>query len=75
MYRMELWKSCNYRSLSLQSLDSEEEEEEEDEESVCSTDSDSTAIHYILGDVTHPHTAREDAIIIHCVGTHFYLLL
>lgn len=41
---------------------------EEDDSSVCSTDSDSTAIHYVLGDVTHPHTAQGDAIIVHCVG-------
>lgn len=46
----------------------EEEEEEEDDSSVCSIDSDSTAIHYVLGDVTHPHTAQGDAIIVHCVG-------
>uniref|UniRef100_A0A671WAU6 Chromodomain-helicase-DNA-binding protein 1-like n=1 Tax=Sparus aurata TaxID=8175 RepID=A0A671WAU6_SPAAU len=61
-------KSCGYRSRCLPSLDSEEEEEEEeDDSSVCSIDSDSTAIHYVLGDVTHPHTAQGDAIIVHCV--------
>lgn len=49
-------------------MDSDEEEEEDDGSSVCSTDSDSTAIHYVLGDVTHPHTAQGDAIIVHCVG-------
>lgn len=50
-------------------MDSEdEEEEEEDDGSVCSTDSDSMAICYVLGDVTHPHAAQEDAIIVHCVG-------
>ena len=68
---MAWWESCGYRSRSLPSLDSEEEEEEEEEEddsSVCSTDSDSMAIHYVLGDVTHPHTAQGDAIIVHCVG-------
>uniref|UniRef100_A0A667YDN3 Chromodomain helicase DNA binding protein 1-like n=1 Tax=Myripristis murdjan TaxID=586833 RepID=A0A667YDN3_9TELE len=70
--KMAWWESCGYRSLCLQSVDSEEEEEEEEEEagedsSICSTDSDHTAIHYVLGDVTHPHAAQEDAIIVHCV--------
>uniref|UniRef100_M4ANA1 Chromodomain helicase DNA binding protein 1-like n=1 Tax=Xiphophorus maculatus TaxID=8083 RepID=M4ANA1_XIPMA len=48
-------------------LEEEDEEEEEDDISVCSTDSTSTDIRYVLGDVTHPHTARGDAIIVHCV--------
>ncbi|XP_008405813.1 chromodomain-helicase-DNA-binding protein 1-like [Poecilia reticulata] len=66
------WESCGYQSLCLQLVDSEEEEEDEEEEeednsSVCSTDSTSTDIRYVLGDVTHPHTARGDAIIVHCV--------
>uniref|UniRef100_A0A3Q1IMF8 Chromodomain-helicase-DNA-binding protein 1-like n=1 Tax=Anabas testudineus TaxID=64144 RepID=A0A3Q1IMF8_ANATE len=62
------WESCSYRSKCLPSVDSEdEEEEEEDDGSVCSTDSDSMAICYVLGDVTHPHAAQEDAIIVHCV--------
>nr|XP_046246610.1 chromodomain-helicase-DNA-binding protein 1-like isoform X2 [Scatophagus argus] len=66
--KMAWWESCGYRSRSLPCVDSEEEEEEEeDDSSVCSTDSDSTAIHYVLGDVTHPHTAQGDAIIVHCV--------
>ncbi|XP_030288036.1 chromodomain-helicase-DNA-binding protein 1-like [Sparus aurata] len=66
--KMAWWESCGYRSRCLPSLDSEEEEEEEeDDSSVCSIDSDSTAIHYVLGDVTHPHTAQGDAIIVHCV--------
>ncbi|XP_022614806.1 chromodomain-helicase-DNA-binding protein 1-like isoform X2 [Seriola dumerili] len=66
--KMAWWESCSYRSLCLQSVDSEEEEEEdEDEGSVCSTDSDSTAIHYVLGDVTHPHAAQGDTVIVHCV--------
>ncbi|XP_038572528.1 chromodomain-helicase-DNA-binding protein 1-like [Micropterus salmoides] len=64
--KMAWWESCGYRSLCLPSVDSEEEEEEDDS-SVCSTDSDSTAIHYVLGDVTHPHAAQKDAIIVHCV--------
>lgn len=67
---MAWWESCGYRSRCLPSVDSEEEEEEEEDgSSMCSTDSDSTDIHYVLGDVTHPHTARGDAIIVHCVGT------
>lgn len=68
--RMAWWESCGYRSRCLPSVDSEEEaeEEEEDDGSVSSTDSDCTAIHYVLGDVTHPHTAQGDAIIVHCVG-------
>nr|XP_020459223.1 chromodomain-helicase-DNA-binding protein 1-like [Monopterus albus] len=67
--KMVWWESCGYRSPCLQSVDSEEEEEEEEEDdsSVCSTDSDSTAIHYVLGDVTHPHAAQGDAVIVHCV--------
>uniref|UniRef100_A0A3P9D0P8 Chromodomain-helicase-DNA-binding protein 1-like n=1 Tax=Maylandia zebra TaxID=106582 RepID=A0A3P9D0P8_9CICH len=66
--KMAWWESCGYRSRCLPSVDSEEEEEEEEDgSSMCSTDSDSTDIHYVLGDVTHPHTARGDAIIVHCV--------
>ncbi|KAF7652709.1 hypothetical protein LDENG_00093500 [Lucifuga dentata] len=65
--KLALWESCGYRSPCLQSEDSEEEEEEEDDSSICSTDSDHTAIHYVLGDVTHPHAAQEEAIIVHCV--------
>ncbi|XP_068175197.1 chromodomain-helicase-DNA-binding protein 1-like isoform X2 [Antennarius striatus] len=68
--KMAWWESCGYRSRCLPSLDSEEEEEEEEDEddnSVCSADADSTAIHYVLGDVTHPHTAQGNAIIVHCV--------
>ncbi|XP_037626982.1 chromodomain-helicase-DNA-binding protein 1-like isoform X2 [Sebastes umbrosus] len=68
--KMAWWESSGYRSRCLPSADSEEEEEEEEEEddgSLCSTDSDSTAINYVLGDVTHPHAARGDAIIVHCV--------
>lgn len=69
---MAWWESCGYRTRSLPSTDSEEEEEdeegEEDESSVCATDPDTTDIHYVLGDVTHPHSAEGDAIIIHCVG-------
>ncbi|XP_068615739.1 chromodomain-helicase-DNA-binding protein 1-like [Brachionichthys hirsutus] len=64
------WESCGYRSRCLPPVDSEEEEDEEEEEdvnSVCSTDADSTAIHYVLGDVTHPHTAQGNAVIVHCV--------
>ncbi|KAF3834630.1 hypothetical protein F7725_027188 [Dissostichus mawsoni] len=64
-------KSSSYRSRCLPSVDSEEEDEEEEEEeeddgSVSSTDSDSSAIRYVLGDVTHPQAAQGDAIIVHC---------
>ncbi|XP_042339987.1 chromodomain-helicase-DNA-binding protein 1-like isoform X2 [Plectropomus leopardus] len=65
--KMAWWESCGYRSRCLPSVDSEEDDEEEDDSSVCSTDSDSMAINYVLGDVTHPHTAQGDAIIVHCV--------
>ncbi|XP_054904476.1 chromodomain-helicase-DNA-binding protein 1-like isoform X1 [Poeciliopsis prolifica] len=66
--KMAWWESCGYKSLCLQLVDSEEEEEDdEDDSSACSTDSTSTDIRYVLGDVTHPHTARGDAIIVHCV--------
>ncbi|XP_036396796.1 chromodomain-helicase-DNA-binding protein 1-like [Megalops cyprinoides] len=63
------WESSGYHSLCLPSEDSEEEEEEEegDDISVSSTDSEHTAIHYVLGDVTYPQAAQEDAIIVHCV--------
>lgn len=44
-----------------------DDEEENDNSSVTSTDSEHTAIHYVLGDVTHPQAEREDAIIVHCV--------
>ncbi|XP_031697567.1 chromodomain-helicase-DNA-binding protein 1-like, partial [Anarrhichthys ocellatus] len=64
--KMAWWESCGYRSQCLPPVNSEEEEEEDDS-SVCSTDSDSTAISYVLGDVTHPHAAQGDAIIVHCV--------
>ncbi|XP_070816847.1 chromodomain-helicase-DNA-binding protein 1-like [Chaetodon trifascialis] len=64
--KMAWWESSGYRSRCLPSVDSEEEEEE-DASSVCSTDSDSTDIHYVLGDVTHPHAAQGNAIIVHCV--------
>ncbi|XP_074525310.1 chromodomain-helicase-DNA-binding protein 1-like [Halichoeres trimaculatus] len=63
--KMAWWESCGYRSRCLPSVDSEEEEEEEDS-SDYSTD-DVNAIQYVLGDVTHPHTAEGNAIIVHCV--------
>lgn len=62
------WESCGYRSPCLPPVDSEEDEEEEDKSSVCSTDSDTRDIRYVLGDVTHPQSAEGDAIVIHCVG-------
>lgn len=72
--RMAWWESRGYKSLCLPSVDSEGEdadevEEEEDLNSVNSSDSDDTAIHYILGDVTHPQAGSENVIIVHCVGT------
>lgn len=69
--RMEWWQASGYRSRCLPPIHSEgedEEEEEEDDDSVSSTDSASTDINYVLGDVTHPHMATSDAIIVHCVG-------
>ncbi|XP_026854693.2 chromodomain-helicase-DNA-binding protein 1-like isoform X2 [Electrophorus electricus] len=45
----------------------EDVDDEEDDASVTSTDSEHTAICYVLGDVTHPQADQEDAIIIHCV--------
>lgn len=67
--KMAWWESCGYRSRCLASVDSDEEEveEEDDRDSISSTDPEPNAIHYVLGDVTHPHAAREDAIIVHCV--------
>lgn len=65
--RMAWWESSGYRSLCLPSVESEEEEEADDL-SVTSTDSEHSAISYVLGDVTHPYANQEDAIIVHCVG-------
>ncbi|CAL8255432.1 unnamed protein product [Merluccius merluccius] len=68
--KMAWWQSSGYRSLCLHSEDSEEDEEERDDVSLASEgslESDPTAIHYVLGDVTHPQAGREDAIIVHCV--------
>ncbi|XP_072246146.1 chromodomain-helicase-DNA-binding protein 1-like isoform X2 [Leuresthes tenuis] len=65
--KMAWWESCGYRSRCLHPADSEEEEEDEDDSSTCSTDSNTMDICYVLGDVTHPHTAQGDAIIVHCV--------
>uniref|UniRef100_A0AAZ3SG76 Chromodomain helicase DNA binding protein 1-like n=1 Tax=Oncorhynchus tshawytscha TaxID=74940 RepID=A0AAZ3SG76_ONCTS len=64
--RMAWWESSGYRSLCLPSVESEEEEEADDL-SVTSTDSEHSAISYVLGDVTHPYANQEDAIIVHCV--------
>uniref|UniRef100_A0A8L0DM48 Chromodomain-helicase-DNA-binding protein 1-like protein n=1 Tax=Oncorhynchus mykiss TaxID=8022 RepID=A0A8L0DM48_ONCMY len=64
--RMVWWESSGYRSLCLPSVESEEEEEADDL-SVTSTDSEHSAISYVLGDVTHPYANQEDAIIVHCV--------
>ncbi|KAL2089498.1 hypothetical protein ACEWY4_014186 [Coilia grayii] len=68
--KMAWWESCGYTSRCLPALDSEceeDEEEDEDDGSACSTDSEHMSIRYTLGDVTHPHAAKEDAIIVHCV--------
>uniref|UniRef100_A0A674C1Z3 Chromodomain helicase DNA binding protein 1-like n=1 Tax=Salmo trutta TaxID=8032 RepID=A0A674C1Z3_SALTR len=69
--KMAWWESNGYRSLCLPSVESEEEEEEEEDEtddlSVTSTDSEHSAISYVLGDVTHPYANQDDAIIVHCV--------
>ncbi|XP_041648229.1 chromodomain-helicase-DNA-binding protein 1-like isoform X2 [Cheilinus undulatus] len=67
--KMAWWESCGYRSRCLPSVDSgdDEEEEEDEEEEDDVTDTDTKAIQYVLGDVTHPHTAEGNAIIVHCV--------
>ena len=69
---MDWWQSSGYRSLCLHSEDSGEDEEgEADDVSLASegsAESDPTAIHYVLGDVTHPQSGSEDAIIVHCDG-------
>lgn len=66
--KMAWWESHGYRSLCLPLAESEEDEEEAgDDSSESSSDSDRTAIRYVLGDLTHPHAAKEDAIIVHCV--------
>ncbi|XP_063056998.1 chromodomain-helicase-DNA-binding protein 1-like isoform X2 [Engraulis encrasicolus] len=67
------WESCGYTSRCLPGLDSEGEDEEnadeedDDDGSGCSSDSEHMAIRYALGDVTHPHAAKEGAIILHCI--------
>lgn len=73
--KMAWWDSCDYRSLCLPRVDSEGEDVEPDDDedvSLSSTDSDHTAIRYVLGDVTHPQADREDAIIVHCVDDSGY---
>ncbi|KAL1272704.1 hypothetical protein QQF64_028566 [Cirrhinus molitorella] len=69
--KMAWWESCGYKSLCLPQVDSEgediEPDEDDDDVSWSSTDSDHTAIRYVLGDVTHPQADREDAVIVHCV--------
>ncbi|XP_024135189.1 chromodomain-helicase-DNA-binding protein 1-like [Oryzias melastigma] len=65
--KMAWWESSGYRSLCLPPVGSEEDEDEEDDSSSGSMDSNSVEIHYVLGDVTHPHAAKGDAIIVHCV--------
>ncbi|KAM4547924.1 chromodomain-helicase-DNA-binding protein 1-like isoform 2-T2 [Odontesthes bonariensis] len=64
--KMAWWDSCGYRSRCLHPADSDDEEDEDDS-STCSADSNATDICYVLGDVTHPHAAQGDAIIVHCV--------
>lgn len=61
---MAWWESWGYRTQSLPPADSEEEAEER----LGSVGSTELGIHYVLGDVTHPHSTEGDAIIIHCVA-------
>uniref|UniRef100_A0A672QRR1 Chromodomain helicase DNA binding protein 1-like n=1 Tax=Sinocyclocheilus grahami TaxID=75366 RepID=A0A672QRR1_SINGR len=60
--KMAWWESCGYKSLCLPRVDSEgediEPDEDDDDVSWSSTDSDHTAIRYVLGDVTHPQVDR-----------------
>uniref|UniRef100_A0A673KJY0 Chromodomain-helicase-DNA-binding protein 1-like n=1 Tax=Sinocyclocheilus rhinocerous TaxID=307959 RepID=A0A673KJY0_9TELE len=73
--KMVRWESCGYKSLCLPRVDSEGEDMEPDEDddvSWSSTDSDHTAIRYVLGDVTHPQADRGDATIVHCVDDSGY---
>ncbi|XP_045400792.1 chromodomain-helicase-DNA-binding protein 1-like [Lemur catta] len=69
--KMAWWEANNYQSFCLPSEDSEPEdlEEEEDESSaeLDYRDPDSTSVKYVSGDVTHPQTGAEDAVIVHCV--------
>ncbi|CAN9500249.1 unnamed protein product [Ophioblennius macclurei] len=66
--KMAWWESCGYKSPCLPPVDGEEEEEEDgDASSTTSSECDKTDIHYLLGDVTLPHAAQGDAIIVHCV--------
>lgn len=67
---MEFWQKHSYTSLSV-SLESSssEEESEEVEEGWAPSDASEREIHYVVGDVTRPHSAGDgDAIAVHCVG-------
>ncbi|TNM87581.1 hypothetical protein fugu_005802 [Takifugu bimaculatus] len=66
--KMACWESCGYRTQSLPPADSEAEAEAEAEERLGNVGSTELGIHYVLGDVTHPHSTEGDAIIIHCVA-------
>lgn len=64
--RLAWWESCGYRTQSLPPADSEAEAETE--ERLGNVGSTELGIHYVLGDVTHPHSTEGDAIIIRCVA-------
>ncbi|XP_027944187.1 chromodomain-helicase-DNA-binding protein 1-like isoform X3 [Eumetopias jubatus] len=69
--KMAWWESNNYQSFCLPSEESEpedlEDREEESSAQLDYEDSDSSAIKYVSGDVTHPQAGAEDAVIVHCV--------
>ena len=68
--RQKLWDKNGYDSCNLPL---EEDSEDEDEVVAMTSDEDgsgdSRAIHYVVGDVTHPtYAGGKDAIVVHCVG-------
>uniref|UniRef100_A0A2K6GBH7 Chromodomain helicase DNA binding protein 1 like n=1 Tax=Propithecus coquereli TaxID=379532 RepID=A0A2K6GBH7_PROCO len=69
--KMAWWEANNYQSFCLPSEDSEPEDLEDGEDESSNEldygDPDSTSVKYVSGDVTHPQTGAEDAVIVHCV--------
>ncbi len=69
---MEFWQRHDYTSLavSMEASSSEEESETEgSEEEFQPSDPSEREIHYVVGDVTRPHSTGDgDAIVVHCVG-------
>ncbi|KAM7127436.1 chromodomain-helicase-DNA-binding protein 1-like [Ciconia maguari] len=70
--KMAWWEANHYTSTCLPSEESDSEEELEEDEAGLNVgldyeDADLNYIKYVMGDVTHPKTEEEDAIIVHCL--------